>query len=154
VAGLELISLAELQEIRRIWVVEKHEIEDSLPRIYEEATGRPYQGPALNHGLAFGREEMDLLRSLCGGDELHFGLVRELLDVERKYRFHVRRSGLFDALEKAIRKAFYDDEADAVDRARRERDKRGDATRGAQGAFIREGSEDDGADIADSGATQ
>ena len=34
-AGLELITREELEEIRRIWVVEKHEIEDSLPALYE-----------------------------------------------------------------------------------------------------------------------
>src|SRR6185295_15550904 len=34
VRDIELISLAELHEIRRIWVVEKHEFEDTLPQIY------------------------------------------------------------------------------------------------------------------------
>jgi DNA sulfur modification protein DndC len=38
VRSIELITLDELQEIRRIWVVDKHEMEDSLPRIYEEVT--------------------------------------------------------------------------------------------------------------------
>ena len=35
VKDLELITLQELKEIRRLWVVEKHEIEDSLPSVYE-----------------------------------------------------------------------------------------------------------------------
>ena len=30
--NLTIISLEELQEIRRIWVIDKHELEDSLPR--------------------------------------------------------------------------------------------------------------------------
>ena len=30
---IDLISIEELHEIRRIWVVEKHEIEDLLPEI-------------------------------------------------------------------------------------------------------------------------
>ena len=36
VRDIQLISPEELEEIRRIWVVEKHELEDSLPAIYEE----------------------------------------------------------------------------------------------------------------------
>ena len=36
VKEIKLISDAELQEIRRIWVVEKYEIEDTLPKIFEE----------------------------------------------------------------------------------------------------------------------
>jgi DNA sulfur modification protein DndC len=44
VRGIELISLEELQEIRRIWVVDKHELEDSLPLIYRETTGEKYPG--------------------------------------------------------------------------------------------------------------
>jgi DNA sulfur modification protein DndC len=132
VGAVELISLPELQEIRRLWVVEKHEFEDSLPRIFEETTGHPFPGCAITHGLVFGSEEIDLLRDLCAGDELHFGLLRELLDVERKYRFHVRRSGLFGALEAALRRAFYDDEGDAVDRARRVRDAKDNVERSTQ----------------------
>ena len=39
VRSLELITLAELEEIRRIWVVEKHEFEDRLPVIYARPQG-------------------------------------------------------------------------------------------------------------------
>src|SRR5262249_29328626 len=34
VRSIELITTDELREIRRLWVFEKHEIEDLLPRIY------------------------------------------------------------------------------------------------------------------------
>lgn len=37
-----LLEAGELEEIRRIWVLEKHEVEDSVPRIYEEVMGAPY----------------------------------------------------------------------------------------------------------------
>ena len=42
VRALQLITLDELHEIRRIWRYEKHEFDDSLPRIYQEATGEPF----------------------------------------------------------------------------------------------------------------
>ena len=58
VRGIELITLEELQEIRRIWVVDKHELEDALPRIYREATGNDYPGRPLDDNLVIAEEEM------------------------------------------------------------------------------------------------
>lgn len=119
---IELITLKELEEIRRIWVVEKHEIEDRLPRVYEEATGTPYPGGSFDENLALGAAEMDLLRELCGEDELHFQLVRELLSVEKRHQSMLRRTGLFKAIEKSFKRNFYRDAEDAIGRARQQRD--------------------------------
>ncbi|ORW32536.1 sulfurtransferase DndC [Mycobacterium paraense] len=119
VRSLELITQAELEEIRRIWVVEKHEFEDHLPTIFEQATGTPYPGGPLDEHLPLGPELIETLRQVTGGDRLHFELVRELLDIEQRYRSQGRRAGLFDSLEGAIRRNFYDDEADATLRAQR-----------------------------------
>ena len=44
---------------------------------------------------------MAILRDICGTDDLHFQLTRELLDVERQHRSMARRAGLFKALEQA-----------------------------------------------------
>jgi len=121
VAQIDLITLAELEEIRRIWVVEKHEFEDTLPRIYAEATGRPYPGKPLDEALPLGAVEVELLAEICGNDRLQFETVRELLDVERRHRNQVRRAGLFTALENALVKGFYRDQDDAVDYARRQK---------------------------------
>lgn len=118
--NVELITLAELQEIRRIWVIEKHEIEDSLPAIYESATGIAFSGQPLDDAQPFGAAEMSLLRRSAGDDELHFGLVRELLEVQRGYRTMARRADLFARIEKALRRGFYDDEEEAADKVRRE----------------------------------
>lgn len=111
---MELITLHELEEIRRIWVVEKHEIEDSLPSLFERATGREYPGKTLDENLMFGREEMAILHDVCGGDRVHYELARELLDVERRFRTMSRRAGLFDALDDAIKRGFYENEEDAT----------------------------------------
>lgn len=119
VSNLELITVAELEEIRRIWVIEKHELEDSLPNLYEQHTSRPYPGRALHAGMAFGPEEMELLKQACGGETLRYELARGLLAVERSFRTKVRRVGLYEALEREIRRSFYKDEEDALDRAGR-----------------------------------
>ncbi|RVU18490.1 DNA phosphorothioation system sulfurtransferase DndC [Methylobacterium oryzihabitans] len=119
--SLELITIRELREIRRLWVVEKHEIEDNLPRIYTEVTGEAYPDGRLDDTSPFGPEEIQLLRDLCDDDTLHFELTRELLDVERQHRSMARRAGLFKALEQALRRGSYDDANEAEDLALRRR---------------------------------
>lgn len=114
VRELTLITLEELEEIRRIWVVDKHEVEDVLPALYDDATGQPYPGGLLDEQTLFSAEDIQILRDLCAGSELHFEMTRELLDVERRHRAMLRRAGLLQALDDAVTKSFYDDEQDAT----------------------------------------
>lgn len=118
VRAIELITFEELEEIRRIWVVEKHEIEDLLPQIYERVMEEKYPGKAIDDNLTFDAETLQLLKESCDGDALHFEMARNLLDIERRYRTMVNRRGLFSEIENAIERCFYDDEQDALDRAR------------------------------------
>ena len=115
---MDLITIEELHEIRRIWVFEKHEIEDSLPRIYKAKTGEAFPGRPLNEHLVLGADDVELLKEICGDDSLHFEMTRSLIAVERRFRTMARRAGLFDELEKVVKKSFYTDKDDAVERAR------------------------------------
>lgn len=117
---IELITLDELHEIRRIWVFEKHEIEDRIPLIFEEETGVVFPGGPLDEHVVLGADDVGLLKDLCGDDDLHFEMMRSLIAVERKYRTMSRRNGLYGALEKVVKRGFYDDEDDAMDRARQQ----------------------------------
>lgn len=116
---IEIITLPELQEIRRIWVKEEHFIEDSLPGIHKEATGEACPGEHFDDNPVLGQEEMAVLREVCGSDELHYEMTRELLSIERQQRANARRSGLIEKLEKGIRRHYYDGKEDAVAMARR-----------------------------------
>jgi hypothetical protein len=49
--NLKLITMDELHEIRRIWLNEKHEFDDSLPRIFQEVTGQEKQLGLLKDDL-------------------------------------------------------------------------------------------------------
>lgn len=131
VKDIELISFAELEEIRRIWLLEKHELEDLVPRIYEEETGVPYPGEEFDDQRLFGPEEVSLLREICDGNELEVQMLRELIDIEHRFRTMVSRRGLFDALEKGIRKHFYEDEEEALEYAVRRRNAKKSADSGA-----------------------
>ncbi|MEL7038829.1 MAG: DNA phosphorothioation system sulfurtransferase DndC [Cyanobacteria bacterium J06592_8] len=100
---ITLITSEEMSEIRRIWLEEKHEFDDSLPRIYKEVTGEKfidsYRG--LENSL-LGADEWGILEELCGEDAMHLELMTKLLDTERQYRTKTRRQGLFSDLEKCF----------------------------------------------------
>jgi DNA sulfur modification protein DndC len=117
VRQIELVTLDELRKIRDIWIEEKHEVEDSLPHIYEQVTGVSFPDEKRYGLTGLGYKEMCLLKECCGEEEIHYQLVRELLHVEKQHSLMTRRSGLFGALEKALEKGFYADEEDAKQRA-------------------------------------
>jgi DNA sulfur modification protein DndC len=116
IPDFDLITMDELKEIRRIWVYEKHEIEDSLPDIYESIFEKTFPDKR-NAYWFFGKEEMTLLKEECGDNEIEFELVRELLSIEKKFSFKVKRAGLFEELEKALRKHHYVNEEEALELA-------------------------------------
>src|SRR5207237_367906 len=97
-ANIQLGSMGERHAIRRIWLHEKHEFDDSLPRIFEEVAGKPFPKKA-DDGNWLRQEDWELLRELCGDDKAFFDLQVSLLGVERRFRGMTRRSGVFEALE-------------------------------------------------------
>jgi DNA sulfur modification protein DndC len=122
-ASLQLISLDEMHEIRRIWLHEKHEFDDSLPRIYDETTGEPFPKKA-DDGNWLRQEDWDLLRDVCGEDKAFFDLQVSLLGVERRFRGMTRRSGVFEALEDRLRVGMVHNEQEAVTILSGQRDRR------------------------------
>jgi DNA sulfur modification protein DndC len=112
--SLCLITLDELHEIRRLWLYEKHEFDDSLPRIYKEVTGEafPQRGTDAS-GLRV--EDWETLREVCGEDQSLFDLQVALLGVERQYRGTARRAGVYKALEERLRTGLFGTEQEAVE---------------------------------------
>jgi len=122
VRDVELITLAELEEIRRIWVVDKHEIEDCLPEIYAKALGEPYPGVPFHQNSVLGQKELGMLKGLCaeGGEEgapMLYQMLRGLLDVEQRYRTMSKRKGLYGELERVIRAHQFSTEVEAREAA-------------------------------------
>ena len=141
----ELITMPELRCIRRIWVFEKHEFDDSLPRIYEEVMGKPFEDPDWIGSETFGVKEWELLGKVCDEglqscqftdsvdakkeaiekqdtsrlefmkDNLALDMIASLIDVENRATSLHDRKGILDELEGCIKKDFYSDEADATD---------------------------------------
>jgi DNA sulfur modification protein DndC len=98
---ITLINHAELSEIRRIWLEEKHEFDDSLPRIYEEVTGEPFEDPRpSSERILLGSDEWEVLKEICD-DEMHLELMARLLDTERQH-YTKSRHGIYKAIEKCF----------------------------------------------------
>ncbi len=114
---ITLISTAELSEIRRIWLEEKHEFDDSLPRIYKEATGEPFSDPRPDNDYKLlGIDEWAVLKEVCDGDDMHLELMAKLLDTERQFLMKTRRVGIYEALEDCFKTSSHTREQ-AIDNA-------------------------------------
>ena len=116
---LELISDGELHEIRKIWVMDKHEFDDSLPRIYEKVMGKKFVDSQWIGSETFGHEEWELLKSVCEeyekNEELLFEMVYTLLDQENYANSVNQRKGILTDLERTIKRTFYKNEDDATE---------------------------------------
>lgn len=118
VRDLELITLPELQAIRRIWVFDKHEFDDSLPDIYESVIGKEFEDPTWIRSETFGKDEWEILKKTCfdsyPDEELVFEMMYSLLDVENRANSLNQRKGILEKLEACIKKNFYQNEEDAT----------------------------------------
>jgi DNA sulfur modification protein DndC len=126
---LNVISLAELKEIRRIWLHEKHEFDDGLPRIYRDVTGNEFPDSPSDDAV-LSAEDWEILREVCGENEEFFLLQTRLLDTERQFRGMLRRSGIYEALEDELRVGQYGGEESALLIRQNEESRRSEATSG------------------------
>lgn len=101
---ISLITPEELSEIRRIWLEEKHEFDDSLPKIYQEVTGEEFQDmrKGVNENKILGDDEWEVLQEICDEDAMHLELMSRLLDTERQYYTKTRRVGIYESLTKCF----------------------------------------------------
>lgn len=115
----ELISLDELEEIRRIWVEDKHEIEDNLPKVYKQATGKKYPALDSDERQIFSKEDLEILKSIAASDKdedgILYQMLREMLHTEQNYRGAYRRHGIFDSLEKTLKQHAFLNKEDALE---------------------------------------
>ena len=119
---ITLITPEELSEIRRIWLEDKHEFDDSLPRIYQEVTGEPFYDPRIGAGNSLlGSDEWNVLEEVCGDDAMHLELMAKLLDTERQYYTKSRRVGIYDTLEKCFETSSRSKD-EAIENAHQKRD--------------------------------
>lgn len=128
VSEFSVITSEELEEIRRIWVHEKHEFEDLVPSIYEATVGEPYPCGELDDATPLRPKDLRMLRAACASAKIdadHIGPVsaqemlfrdlRELLGIQYSYRGASRRVGLTADLDELLETRSFDNEAEALD---------------------------------------
>ena len=93
----------ELHEIRRLWLTERGDWEDSLPKIYKEIMGTELDWIEDDTQI-FSMKEKDLLDKICNENNLSLDLVRELFDVEKEFSGMVKRSGIYRKIDTVFNK--------------------------------------------------
>lgn len=116
----KLISMEELEEIRRIWLVDKHEVEDLVPKIYTQVLGEEYPGGKSSSSDLFDDSILELLRAACGENDVRYETARNLLAIEQKYQKMGARRGLFTDLEQTIKNGCFENEQEALEFKRKE----------------------------------
>ncbi|EOG8083667.1 DNA phosphorothioation system sulfurtransferase DndC [Citrobacter sp. CK184] len=111
VQDLELLPLEELEEIRRIWLEEKLEVEDSLPLIYEKLMGKPYPGVRRAHHPILNKTVLDKLKTFCKTNDDDEGLmyqqIRAAMAIANKHKSQLRRANLASELTESLEKGAF-----------------------------------------------
>ncbi|MEJ8799223.1 DNA phosphorothioation system sulfurtransferase DndC [Trinickia caryophylli] len=117
--AIELISMDELDEIRRIWVEKKREIDDLVPEIFERVYGRSYPGREVEP-LPLDRSDLAILREVAeeldpeASEEL-YKLTRSLLGAQFQSMQTQKRSKQLDELESILQFHAFRNEAEALE---------------------------------------
>jgi len=116
----KLISIEELEEIRRIWLVDKHEVEDLVPKIYAQVLGEEYPGTQSSSSDLFDDSILELLKIACDGNVVRYETARNLLAIEQKYQKMGARRGLFTDLEQTVKSGCFETEQEALEFKKKE----------------------------------
>jgi DNA sulfur modification protein DndC len=102
--NIELISRAELQEIRKHWIQDPNEPdwEDALPRIYREVVGEDLDWAESDAG-AFTKPDAELLGELGKTHGVAGELVMKLLELELSMDGLSKRSGIFGRIDEIMK---------------------------------------------------
>ena len=104
----ELISQAELHEIRRLWRTERQDWDDSLPGIVQEVLGIQLYWLQDDIG-SFSGSERQALDEICATHEVSSDLVASLLEHERQLQGMHRRSSIFQRIDETLREDWRDE---------------------------------------------
>ena len=99
VPDFELLSDEELREIRRLWIIERRDWEDTLPGILLETTGRKLHWEKEEINIP-GRLEREILSRHAETENVPLALLQKLIDAEWQHYGMFRRSQIHAMIEK------------------------------------------------------
>lgn len=103
-----LIREEELHAIRRIWLTERGDWEDSLPRIYKETGGKDIEWEVDNVMCVFNKRQASLLKEISDKNSLPFELVSKIINIELQMQGLSRRALVYSRLEKVLAEEWRD----------------------------------------------
>ena len=107
-SNIILIREEELHMIRKIWLTERGDWEDSLPRIYKEVYDKEWEG-ADNIGIGIlSKREASLLKEIADKNGLPFELVSKIIIIELQMQGISRRALVYGKLEKVLTEEWRD----------------------------------------------
>lgn len=101
-SDLEIISLDEIKEIRRIWITERQDWEDSLPKIFEETMDKKVSW-GKNDVVTPGAREVSMLKELAEEKNIPIELIQKLFDAELINKGMKRRHNIHKNIAKIFR---------------------------------------------------
>lgn len=116
---VELIGLDELDEIRKIWLEDKGEIEDRVPTIYEEIFSHAYPGK-LVEPMPLNPDDLQLLKEIAAevdpeaAEEL-YRLTRNLSTTRRTIGDTKKRSHQLDVVDDVLTRFCFRNEEEALE---------------------------------------
>lgn len=101
--AMELITMAELEEIRRIWRMECADWEDTLPTIWNREVGQSYDW-LQDDSARSTAEEAQLLRDIAGQHDLDPKMLSDLIDLEKKNAGLSRRATIYSEIDSILKR--------------------------------------------------
>jgi DNA sulfur modification protein DndC len=98
-----LITMAELEEIRRLWRMECADWEDTLPKIWETEIGEPYTW-LQDDSASTSAEEAELLRKIAAQHAVEPKMLANLIDLEKRNSGLHRRAAIYSEIDSILKK--------------------------------------------------
>ena len=99
----KLITDDELEEIRKIWRIERQDWEDAVPQIYAEIVGD--RDWIVDDTFSFSEKDKEILEAICDEKGVPITLVSKLLDTEQQMDGMSRRA----KIQSRIDEIFHED---------------------------------------------
>jgi len=116
--NLQLITDAELEEIRNIWRTERSDWEDAVPQIYKDIVGE--REWIVDDTTSFTAEDKQLLSAICDENEIPVALVAKLLDTEQQMDGMLRRAGIHARIDAIFHEDWHSEDEARAELAARE----------------------------------
>jgi len=98
---INLITKDELQLIRQHWIA-SGDIEDSLPKLYENITGVSFN-ENFDEIPLFNSDEVKVLYDVCNKEEVDPALISQLIELEKEYYGTKSRSNILTKMDRILR---------------------------------------------------